>query len=238
MSTASTASTASPSRERIVYGTGRETLLAAAVQVASDKGLAALTYREVAREAGVAHSLVAHHFGSRNSLIRATMEYAVQVGSQTIHFSGGSLDELGDDLDELVQDTPGLQAFQIELAINARTDPALGESARAMYDRYIRLTRDDLERLGLGDDPAIARLVMAALDGIVIQQLVYDSPEQTRESLEALRGVIASLSERRASQSRDESTPTHRGAEAHDRLHDRHRSSPRHRPGHRREALG
>ena len=72
----STASPASPSRERIVYGTGRDTLLAAAVQVASDKGLAALTYREVAREAGVAHSLVAHHFGSRNSLSRATMEYA------------------------------------------------------------------------------------------------------------------------------------------------------------------
>lgn len=223
-------------RERIVYGTGRETLLAAAVQVASDKGLAGLTYREVAREAGVAHSLVAHHFGTRHHLVQATMEYAVQVGSETLHFEGDDLDDFASDLDTLVRETPGLQAFQIELAVKARSDAAVGEAARSMYDQYIGLLQSDLERLGAGQHPAMARLVMAAVDGLVIQQLVYDSPEQTREAMELLRSLIAQVSGTPSLQHQPEPQPA--GAPHHDRKHDRHRSSARHRPGHRRETLG
>src|SRR3712207_8439845 len=56
------------------YGEGRRALLAAAVHVVATRGLRHLTYRSVAQEAGVAHGLVAHHFGTRDALLEAALE--------------------------------------------------------------------------------------------------------------------------------------------------------------------
>ena len=183
-----------PSRSRPGYGEGRDALLAAAVEVVGEKGLRGLTYREVARVAGVTHGLVAHHFGSRQTLIKETLDYAVDVGSHTIHFAGRDVPDFAADLSRLTRETAGLQAFQFELLLEARRDPTLGPSARAMYDRYIGLIRGDLERLGVGGDQELtARLLMAALDGLVIQQLVYDDTTQTDSAVRALQNILGAL---------------------------------------------
>jgi AcrR family transcriptional regulator len=175
------------------YGEGREALLAAAIEVVGDKGLRGLTYREVARVAGVTHGLVAHHFGSRQTLIKETLEYAVKLGSNTIHFGGANVDEFASDLSQLTKETEGLQAFQFELLLEARRDTSLRPSARAMYDEYIGLIQTDLERLGVSNGPVVARLLMAALDGLVIQQLVYDDTADTDTAVEALQNIIRVL---------------------------------------------
>ncbi|MGK4578743.1 TetR family transcriptional regulator [Kitasatospora sp. HPMI-4] len=51
-------------QRRLNYGEGREALLAAAVRVVARGGLRNLTYRAAAKEAGVTHGLVVHHFGA------------------------------------------------------------------------------------------------------------------------------------------------------------------------------
>jgi AcrR family transcriptional regulator len=56
------------------YGDGREALLTAAVRVVARKGIRHLTYRALARQAGVTHGLVTYHFGSRDALIRAALQ--------------------------------------------------------------------------------------------------------------------------------------------------------------------
>lgn len=66
-------------RKRMHYGEGREALLKAAVRVVARGGLRSLTYRAVAEEAGVAHSLVVHHFGSRAALIEEALAHTVQT---------------------------------------------------------------------------------------------------------------------------------------------------------------
>ena len=57
---------------------GREALLVATVHVVARKGLRGLTFRAVAEHAGVNNSLVAHHFGTRDSLIKAALDWSVQ----------------------------------------------------------------------------------------------------------------------------------------------------------------
>lgn len=175
------------------YGEGREALLAAAIEVVGDKGLRGLTYREVARVAGVTHGLVAHHFGTRQALIKATLDYAVGLGSRTIHFADENVEDFAADLSRFIRETAGLQAFQFELLLEARRDPSLSESARFMYDEYIGLIKSDLERLGLSNQPALARFLMAAVDGLVIQQLVYDNAEDTDTAVDLLQRILKKL---------------------------------------------
>ncbi len=56
---------------------GRLALLQATITVVARGGLRALTYRAVAAEAGVSHSLVRHHFGTRDQLIAEALDHAV-----------------------------------------------------------------------------------------------------------------------------------------------------------------
>ena len=60
------------------YGTGREALMASTVHVVAQKGLRGLTFRSVAEHAGVNNTLVAHHFGTRDALIKAALEWSVE----------------------------------------------------------------------------------------------------------------------------------------------------------------
>ena len=47
------------------------------MHVVATRGLRHLTYRSVAQQAGVAHGLVAHHFGTRDALLEAALEFSL-----------------------------------------------------------------------------------------------------------------------------------------------------------------
>lgn len=53
------------------HGDLRRAVLAAAVAVISEDGIAAVTLRELARRAGVSHAAPAHHFGDKRGLFTA-----------------------------------------------------------------------------------------------------------------------------------------------------------------------
>lgn len=53
------------------HGNLREALVRGAMQLLDEKGVEAVTVREVARRASVAHSAPANHFSSRNDLLTA-----------------------------------------------------------------------------------------------------------------------------------------------------------------------
>ncbi len=52
----------------------REQLLQVALEVFSEKGFRAATIKDIARAAGVADGLLAHHFGNKAGLVRAVVE--------------------------------------------------------------------------------------------------------------------------------------------------------------------
>lgn len=76
---------------------GRVALLDAACHSIAQKGLRGLRIEEVAADAGVAPSLIYHHFGNRASLLRAALEH---VGQKAVVYTTTDPDSSG--FDELV----------------------------------------------------------------------------------------------------------------------------------------
>ncbi|WSQ13266.1 TetR family transcriptional regulator [Streptomyces sp. NBC_01231] len=183
-------------RRRMGYGEGREALLNAAVRVVARSGLRKLTYRAVAQEAGTTHGLVVHHFGSRDALIEAALAHAIRTSLSTsaLEPGTGELSDFSVGLSEMVTSDPEIQAFQYELLLESRRRPELLPQIRALYDGYFEATERELSRILPRDaGHPLTRLVFAALDGLVLNQLVFGEPEVTDASVEELRRLLRLL---------------------------------------------
>ncbi len=172
----------------VKYGEGRDVLVSAAVSVVAEKGLRGLTFRAVAARAGVNNSLVAHHFGTREALIAAALDWAVEqsiAATRLIDFASES--GFADALIESITATPELQAFQYEMILEARRNERYRAPVDHLYNRYQEATREALARLGIDDDlDAVARHTFAALDGLVLQYLAGVDERSIRAGLHDL----------------------------------------------------
>lgn len=180
------------------YGTGRVALLDAAVRVVARGGLRKLTYRAVAEEAGVTHGLVVHHFGSRDVLIEEAVGHAIRssLSVSALDTGAGTAEDFAAGLGSMVEDGPDLQAFQYELLLEARRTPELLPHLRALYEEYFDAAHHDLSRiLSRPVGRGLSRLVFAALEGLVLHQLVFGEREVTEEALCELRGLLRRLAE-------------------------------------------
>ncbi|MFI2609375.1 TetR/AcrR family transcriptional regulator [Kitasatospora sp. NPDC018619] len=186
-------------RKRVTnYGTGRTALLDAAVRVVARGGLRKLTYRAVAQEAGVTHGLVVHYFGSRDALIEEALTHAIRssLSVSALGVGTGSAADFGAGLAEMVDAGPEVQAFQYELLLEARRRPELLPHLRGLYEEYFEASREELRRILPGPvSHGMARLVFAALEGLVLHQLVFGERSVTEEALAELRGLLAGRAE-------------------------------------------
>ncbi|HKP42211.1 TetR/AcrR family transcriptional regulator [Mycobacterium sp.] len=174
------------------YGHGRQALLAAAIRVVADRGLRNLTYRGVAREAGVTHGLVTHHFGSRDALLIDALRYALENSLVAISSAPGTgrLEGLFDGLADMVEQDPAMQAFQYELILEGRRRPKLQVHIEQLYTDYRNALRDELRHGGFDTSDGFVYLVFAALDGLVFQQVFAGDSQATRGALEHLRKLL------------------------------------------------
>ncbi|UUU28983.1 TetR family transcriptional regulator [Streptomyces sp. CA-210063] len=183
-------------RRRLHYGEGREALLNAAVRVVARGGLRKLTYRAVAEEAGVTHGLVVHHFGSRDALIEEALAHTIRTSLSTSSLEPGTgrVADFSTGVSDMVTADPDTQAFQYELLLESRRRPELLPQIRELYDEYFDAAQRELGRmLPAGADKALTRLVFAALDGLVLHQLVLGEPEVTDAALAELRSLLRLL---------------------------------------------
>jgi AcrR family transcriptional regulator len=183
-------------RKRPGYREGRDALLDATVRVVAKHGLRGLTYRRVAEEAGTTHGLVSYHFKSRDVLIHEAVARAsrIAVERSSLGPSSGRIEDFVRELPELVTDESDAQAFQFEVALEGRRRKALTGEVRAAYEGWFAVTRNSLAELGLDGDPEVmARLVFAAVDGLTLQQLVFEDPGKTREAVELLQVILRRL---------------------------------------------
>ena len=181
------------SRPALRYGERRTALLAAAVRVGAEQGLRNLTYRAVAREAGVAHGLVAHHFGTRDVLLEEALQYSLAKSVPAISARPGSgdLDALFEGIVEMVQTLPHDLAFQYELILESRRRPELRPHVQSLYRTFEQALADELACGEMDFDQNFVHLVFAALDGLVFQQLSIADPERTDAALAHLRTLLA-----------------------------------------------
>jgi AcrR family transcriptional regulator len=99
----------------------QENILRAAAELFAERPPSRVTIRDVAARAGVNHSLVHRHYGTKDNLLRAVMQRGSSDYSKHI-------DELTDPAD----------AFRAGFAFAAEGDPVAAATARALLDGTIR----------------------------------------------------------------------------------------------------
>jgi len=154
-----------------------------------------VTYRSVAMRAGVTHGLVRYHFRSLDVLVHEAVHKAANrsIELTSLESADGGLDGFAAGLAENVRTEPNQHAMMYEIAMESLRRPELGVEMRSVYDNYIDTVRGELERAGVTRaDDTLARVVFAALDGLVLQQLILDRPGAAQEGIERLRELIRS----------------------------------------------
>lgn len=168
---------------------GREALLDATITVIARKGLRQLTYRTVAREAGVAPSLISHHFGSIDALIAAAVGHSLSrsvLDTATLSGPAGFLSAVP----ELTGAMADLQLFQLEMTLESARDERLRPLVRDLHRHYTDATRVGLAGEGIETED-FAALVLALIDGLALRQLTVGTEQESQRALGVLRLLLS-----------------------------------------------
>jgi AcrR family transcriptional regulator len=171
--------------------------LRAVPRTVAHHGFRGLTYRALAEEAGVTYGLISYHFGTREALIEAAAKLAVEdaIARSDLVPESGRLDDFAGGLTRLIREDAAGQSFQFDLVTESMRNDKLHPPVVELYTRYIDAVEDALREFGVDDDPALARLVFAALDGLTLQQFVFRDEAETEAAIARLRRLIAAAAE-------------------------------------------
>lgn len=179
-------------RRRASKRAGYWALLRAVPRTVARSGFRGLTYRALAEEAGVTYGLISYHFGSREALIEDAARLAADEAIEKTQLApaSGELEDFASHLPELLREEGAAQLFQIELVGEALRNEPLREPIAGLYRHYVETIEQALRDSGVEHDPALARVVFAALDGITLQHFIFDDDALTEESVARLRQLI------------------------------------------------
>lgn len=174
----------------------RAKLLTAATELIPEVGWNAVTTRSVAARAGVRPGLVHYHFASLADLLRtaATEVFAEALGGPlqamvaTEEPTEGLMAALRT-MDGYHGDDP-VSLLLVEAYLAAIRDPALHETVARLLERTRTAIADWLERLGTPQPEAVAELLCAFFDGLVLHRAL--APVPTSDAyLEPLRRLTS-----------------------------------------------
>ncbi|MBY4013234.1 TetR/AcrR family transcriptional regulator [Rhodococcus fascians] len=172
----------------------RDRLLDAAIDIAGETGVQAVTYRAVAARVGMAHGLVRHHFGTREQLLIEAFRRAAEQDSDDVGLEANSIDEFASNLVPTLNISRKRQLLQYDETTQAVRGNLPIENVRGLYRRYAAQVRHTLDNAGVPDpDGSISELVFSALDGLVMQHMVFSDDDRTSQLLEQLREVLRRL---------------------------------------------
>lgn len=173
----------------------RQRIIDAAIRIAEFKGIAGLSHRTVAAEADVPLGSTTYHFASLDDLLVAALEQVTRepssamtdwedvlaevgrpapahgAGPQATEGRGLTLaDALTRLLDEYAHGGRGRIRLEYELYLAALRRPALQPVAAAWCDEMARILARHTT------DEATARVLVALIDGLLLQLLLTDRP--------------------------------------------------------------
>jgi AcrR family transcriptional regulator len=159
-----------------------------------EEGFTAATAKHVAERAGVTWGVIQYHFGDRNGLLMAVVDDGVARLIDTLSSADVSDLPLRERI-EVVVDTAwscyssptSLAAFEILRA--TRGGP--GESSR----RHLLEMNSAINQLGrlITEDPSnagVAEVIWAALRGVVLAEMIMDSPIDWSQERRALIDMV------------------------------------------------
>lgn len=186
-------------RRRATKRAGYWALLRAVPKTVARSGFRGLTYRALAKEAGVTYGLISYHFGSREALIEDAARLAVDeaISKSQLVPESGEIEDFASGLPQLLKDDRDAQVFQFDLVTEALRNEKLQEPVAELYSHYVEAVDEALREFGFEDDPALARIVFAALDGLTLQQFASGDEAATGEAVARLQRLLRELAEAR-----------------------------------------
>lgn len=185
-----------PLADRPSRGEGREALIDAAIAVLTESGIRGVTYRSVAERAGVTHGLVRYHFHTLGELIRTAVHdwAATSIGLTDIEPGTGRIRDIGQQLPENLRTHGDEHIAMYEVTFTAVRAGDMRAEVRETYQSYCDAVGRELERAGLDThDGILANLVFAAIDGLTIQQLVFDDTPRLQAGIDLLHQLLERL---------------------------------------------
>jgi DNA-binding transcriptional regulator YbjK len=193
----------------------RRRIIEAAIRIVELKGIAALSHRTVAAEAGVPLGSTTYHFAGLDDLLVAALE---EVSSEPRSAMKGWAEALSEALPERDRPGPGDEAESSGGTADRRGEPGLADVLTRLLEEYahggrgrIRLEYElylaALRRPALQPvaaawldemtevvgrhtrDAATARVLVALIDGLLLQLLLTDRPFDAAEVRSALARV-------------------------------------------------
>lgn len=151
------------------YGDGREALLRATVAVVADKGLRGMTFRAVADEAGVNNALIAHHFGNREGLLSAALEWSTEFSIEATELPRATerFSIFEKSLSLTATTHRKLLTFQYEMIIEASRNERFREPVMKLYRSFFEAF---MPKQAIKAN-ALRRAKFATLDGLVLQMV-------------------------------------------------------------------
>jgi DNA-binding transcriptional regulator YbjK len=174
----------------------RDALLEATIKVIGDTGINSVTHRIVASVAGLPLASTTYWFASKDELLEEAFRYAADrdiallesrlVQARALSHPATAISIVllpPDDEDETIGRPRAIAAYALWLEAARR--PGLGRIASRWTDAYINAVSELLTPSGptRRDD---ARLIIAAVDGLVLDQLAQHTADDLRPTVERL----------------------------------------------------
>lgn len=164
----------------------REAILVAALRVIARSGFAGTTLRDVASEAGVAHGLLRHHFGTREALLAAAFDFA--ASAEIAGLDDGPGDPVAALVDYLRPPSPEHYLLWIDAWSEAPRNPELARTLLhhhgACDDHLRRVIADGMaKRAFVCDDvEATVTALVALQDGLAVQEFALGLLDRSASS--------------------------------------------------------
>ncbi|MGH2906407.1 MAG: TetR/AcrR family transcriptional regulator [Solirubrobacterales bacterium] len=181
----------------------RDRILRASLRVIGEDGIAAVSNRRLASEAGVALGSLTYHFPSQTELLRECLllyvrEEVARLNAIADQLRAGhaSAPEVAREVERIVADTAlkPEQIAELELHLQAARDGELQEASRRCFAAYDDFAAAALEALGVPEPQRHAPTVVALMSGFALRRMGTGERDAsgTADALTTLlRGVSA-----------------------------------------------
>ena len=176
----------------------RALIMDEAVRCVVEEGFDAASAKHIAERAGVTWGVIQYHFGDRDGLLAAVVDSGfdeLRAHMATVDVPRGSTRErvsaIVDAAWAAFATETSRASLEILVATRARREQATDEHLVAMAGELARLGRDLIgDRHGVGDAAAIGDLLWATLRGLVLTQMMTDTPIDTTRERAALVDLL------------------------------------------------
>jgi DNA-binding transcriptional regulator YbjK len=183
----------------------RHELILATLRIIAREGILGVTHRTVTTEANTGHGSVVHHFGSREALIRETMEYLAARtialmrahwirAKQYAHDPAAFADLLCVELMHQLDADPDLCIAVFEFQLAAARDSYLRGVLAAWGRTHTSLAENAMKALGSKDPRADVAALTNALGGLISGQLALPRRDfEDRILFPAVRRLVQAI---------------------------------------------